>query len=282
MERRKHLNIIACIDENLSLGKDHTLIYHIKEDMKFFRDTTIGNVVIMGWRTYESLPIGPLQNRINIVITRGYLKEKIRDNLYYVSSLENGIELAESEFPDKEIFVIGGGKTYSDALNIFQPGDKMYLTVVLNSNVGADVRFPKFNQNDFIRAYSEIKTDIVSGLSYRFETYTCLKDYNKKKIFLSIPFTGYEDKILSIYNAMKEWLKVNRPEFEIVTQKDLLDIANSKVSHTGTDYNKVMLQDFELIENSDAVMFANGWENSQGCYAEWVIARLFKKELLYF
>ena len=64
-----NLSIIACVGKNLELGKNNNLIFHIKEDMKYFKDVTLNHIVVMGRKTYESLP-GLLKDRKNVVITR--------------------------------------------------------------------------------------------------------------------------------------------------------------------------------------------------------------------
>lgn len=107
----KNLSLIAAVGENWELGKDGDLLFSIKEDMQFFRRTTMDNVVIMGRKTLESFPgQKPLKNRVNIVLTRN--KDYTVEGAIVVSD----IEMLQSElekYPDKELIVIGGGEIYS-------------------------------------------------------------------------------------------------------------------------------------------------------------------------
>ena len=84
------LSIIACIGENLELGKDNDLIFHIKEDMKYFKELTLNHIVVMGRRTFESLP-GLLKNRKNVVITRNKNRE-FKEEVEVYSSIEEFME----------------------------------------------------------------------------------------------------------------------------------------------------------------------------------------------
>lgn len=106
-----NLSLIAAVSEDWAIGKDGDLLFSIKEDMKFFRQTTMDNVVIMGRKTLESFPgQKPLKNRVNIVLTRN--KNYSAEGAVIVTSLD---ELAEElkKYPDKEHIVIGGGEIYS-------------------------------------------------------------------------------------------------------------------------------------------------------------------------
>ena len=132
------LSIIACVGENLELGKDNDLIFHIKEDMKCFKEITLNHIVVMGRKTFESLP-GLLKNRKNVVITRNQ-DIKFKDEVEVFKSIEDFLEYYK-DYPD-EIFVIGGASIYRQFLEYC---DKIYLTEV-HKSVEADVYFPKFNK----------------------------------------------------------------------------------------------------------------------------------------
>ena len=113
------ISIIAAIGKNNELGKNNTLIWSMPADMKFFRDTTRGHTVIMGRKTFESIG-KPLPNRKNIVITRD--KNYKKDGIEIVNSLNEAINLT---IPNEEVFVIGGGEIYKQAIEI---ADKLYIT----------------------------------------------------------------------------------------------------------------------------------------------------------
>lgn len=132
-------SIIACIGKNRELGKEGKLIFHIKEDMKFFRDTTMGHKIVMGRKTWESLP-HKLPGRTNLVISRHEVEgadETITDFSDFVAKNENTSE---------EIFVIGGGMVYFELL---KHAKNLYLTIVDAEDKSADVFFPSFNKSDY-------------------------------------------------------------------------------------------------------------------------------------
>ena len=98
-------SIISAIAKNNAIGKDNDLVFHIKEDMKFFRETTRNHTVIMGKKTWESLP-GKLKDRKNLVISH----TEVEDADGTITDLDKYIE--ENKETDEEIFVIGGGSIY--------------------------------------------------------------------------------------------------------------------------------------------------------------------------
>ena len=116
---------ILSADENWGIGKDNKLLVSIPADMKMFREKTIGNVVIMGRKTLESFPKGlPLKDRVNIVLSsKG---EESGNGEIIVRSVEEAIEEAK-KYPDKKIFVIGGGSIYKQFLPYV---DTAYVTKI--------------------------------------------------------------------------------------------------------------------------------------------------------
>lgn len=135
------VSMIAAVGKNLELGKNNNLIWHFKEDMKFFKDTTIGHTVVMGRKTFESLPKA-LPGRKNIVITSN--AEYQAQGATVVTSVEEAIQIADNE----EIFVIGGGKIYAEFLPY---ADKLYLTEIDAECADADTYFPQFNKSEYIK-----------------------------------------------------------------------------------------------------------------------------------
>lgn len=168
------ISIIAAIGKNRELGKDGKLLWHIPEDMKRFKKLTSGHVVIMGRKTFESIG-KPLPNRINIIITRDIdsfqQKSEIRSpkseansnlqnsndqnsfefrnscfefnkNFIVCLSLDCAIRKAKT-LEDNEIFVIGGGQIYGQAMKY---ADKLYLTVVDAEDSEADTFFPDYSE----------------------------------------------------------------------------------------------------------------------------------------
>lgn len=149
--------IIACINQKRVLGKDGKLLYTIKNDLSNFCRMTTNNVVIMGRKTFNSLPNGePLKDRINIVLTTdeefGVYQDY--DNVYIVHSVKDVVELCEAFFSDKELFVIGGETLYRQFMeeNLV---DEMRLTIVKDDADG-DVFFPEYNEDDWYSYYKSM------------------------------------------------------------------------------------------------------------------------------
>ncbi len=132
-------SLIACIGKNRELGKNNDLIFHFKEDMRFFRETTSGHAVVMGYNTWLSLDKKPLPGRKNLVVSPWEIKD-LPEDVEQIFDYESYAE----DFRDSEdeIFVIGGAKTYEDFLPF---ASVLYLTEVDDSVKDADVYFPDFS-----------------------------------------------------------------------------------------------------------------------------------------
>jgi len=133
------LSLIAAIGKNNELGKDNKLLWSMPADMKHFKETTTGHAVIMGRKTFESFPNGPLPNRRNIVLTRD--TEYKKEGIEIVHSLDEALALF-SGVPDgweDEVFVIGGGELYKQAID---RANRLYITRV-DDTPDADVFFPE-------------------------------------------------------------------------------------------------------------------------------------------
>lgn len=133
------VSIIVAIAQNGTIGDKNSLLWHIKEDMRFFRTTTSGHAVVMGRKTFESLGSRPLPKRTNIVITRA---DRVFEGALTAHSLEEAIRLAEG---DEEIFIIGGAQIYREALRI---ADRMYITRVMHDYEG-DTSFPDIDLSEW-------------------------------------------------------------------------------------------------------------------------------------
>ena len=138
----KEKHIIAAVCDGRGIGYNNKLIMRIPADMQHFKELTLGNVVIMGRKTYESIG-KPLNCRNNIVVTSHELPGDDYDNLWTVRSLEDAYELAE-DIDGEKIFVIGGGQLYEAAMH---NADIIDLTEInfLPNNV--DTYFPEIDVN---------------------------------------------------------------------------------------------------------------------------------------
>ena len=153
------ISIIAAIGKNRELGRGNDLIWHIKEDLKNFKNLTMSKYIVMGKNTYESLP-KHLEGRKYIVLSSS------------LSEIENGLLFNDFnkllEFikdVDEEVMIIGGASIYK----LFLPfADKLYLTEI-DSEEKADVYFPDFNKEDY--ECNVVSTNEVDGLKYSFVIY---------------------------------------------------------------------------------------------------------------
>ena len=140
------INIIAAITDNNALGKDNKLLFRLKKDMAHFKNITTDNVVIMGRKTYESLG-KTLPNRVNIVLSRNM---ESNEDFYTFDSIEKAIEWSKENYPQKEIFIIGGASVYDKALKD-DIVDKLYMTKIKQTVEDADAFFPEI---DYKRKWS--------------------------------------------------------------------------------------------------------------------------------
>lgn len=135
------VSLIAAIGKKRELGRGNKLLFLIPEDMKLFKEKTLGHAIIMGRKTYESIG-RPLPNRTNIVITRDS-KYRIPDSsVKVVHSMEEAIEFGKT-IEKVELFVIGGAEIYKLAMPY---ADKMYLTLVNKEVKDADAFFPEYDE----------------------------------------------------------------------------------------------------------------------------------------
>ena len=156
------LSIIACISQtNRAIGYQNRLLYHIKSDLTRFRELTTGHTIIMGRKTYESLPNGALPHRRNIVVSRS-MKEMEGCEVY--PNLEAALKAAEGK--TEETFIIGGESIYRQSLPAAR---KLYLTVVDDTPQQADAFFPEINPEEWELIEKEMRNE--NGLSFSFLTY---------------------------------------------------------------------------------------------------------------
>lgn len=155
------ISIIVAVAENRVIGKDNQLIWHISEDLKRFKRLTEHHTVVMGRKTYLSLPFRPLKNRRNIVISTTVNEI---EGVEVVSSIDEAFSLCQGE---EEVFVMGGASIYEQTLVM---ADRIYLTVVCKAFEG-DVYFPEIPRSEWTTIEkSELQTDEKSGLQFYYET----------------------------------------------------------------------------------------------------------------
>jgi dihydrofolate reductase len=157
------LTLVAAVARNGVIGRDGTIPWRIPEDMQRFRALTMGHPVLMGRRTWESLPdrFRPLPGRRNVVVTRN--PEWSGEGAVRAGSLEEALELAEDA---PRVFVIGGAELYASALPL---ADELVLTEV-DADVEGDTFFPAFERSDFVEVAREPHTG-SDGTPFAFVTY---------------------------------------------------------------------------------------------------------------
>lgn len=136
----KNITMIAAVGKNLELGRNNDLIWRFKEDMKFFREQTMGKPMVMGYNTFLSLP-GLLPGRKHIVLS--FEKIDLGKDVEVVTSMD---ELLDKIVEYPEVMIIGGASIYKQMLEY---SNKLILTEVNAEAKDADVYFPKFNKNDW-------------------------------------------------------------------------------------------------------------------------------------
>ncbi len=163
LDTTKPLSIIVAVAENYAIGKNNELLWHISEDLKWFKKNTAGHTVIMGKNTFYSLPVRPLSKRRNIVITD--VKGEVIEGCEMAYSIEDAIALADS---DSENFIMGGASIYKQFFTIAQ---KLYITWVHRA-FEADTFFPEVTEKEWklIEMYPQQETQ-TNGLTYDFCIY---------------------------------------------------------------------------------------------------------------
>lgn len=158
----KNLSIIVAIGENNAIGKDGDLLWHIREDMLYFKRTTKNHPVLMGRKTWDSLQVQPLPKRHNIIVSSNpnfvFEHEQV--------SILHSIEQAKELNLDDEIFVIGGGTIYKEFLPL---ADRLYITKVFKAYPDADTFFPDIDWQEWKTIYqSERQKDNTSNIEFQF------------------------------------------------------------------------------------------------------------------
>lgn len=140
------ITIIAAIAENNAIGQNGKLLYWLPADLKRFKALTTGHTIIMGRKTFDSLPKGALPNRRNIVLTRSAKEFPGAESF---SSLKTALASCST---DEEAYIIGGASVYAEALPL---ADRLCLTEVHDTPKEADAFFPTFNKEEWDVAYKE-------------------------------------------------------------------------------------------------------------------------------
>lgn len=141
------LSIIVAVASDGAIGRANNLLWHLPADLKRFKELTTGHTILMGRKTFESLPRGPLPNRRNIIISRS-LPAQPGAEVY--PTIQQALEACAS---DEEVFIIGGGEIYRQLL---PDTEQIYLTRVQASFPDAEVFFPELDPTEWIEEAREV------------------------------------------------------------------------------------------------------------------------------
>jgi dihydrofolate reductase len=156
------ISIIVAVSDDWGIGKNNDLLWHISEDLKRFKRLTTGKTVIMGKKTWESLPKRPLPGRRNIVLTD--VPGEKTDGAVTVYSIDEALRICENR---DEAFVIGGGSVYRQFMPL---SDKLYITHV-HRNAAADIYFPVIDMNKWKVIEKEEYTETEDHPAYTYVIY---------------------------------------------------------------------------------------------------------------
>lgn len=137
MITKPRISLIVALDEKRGIGRNNKLLFKIVKDLKRFKQITLGQSIIMGRKTFDSIG-KPLPKRINIVVTRN--KNYQAQGCFVFNSLKKAIAFTKTK-DNKEIFIIGGGQIYRQSINL---ADKLYLTLI-KGDYKADTLFPDYS-----------------------------------------------------------------------------------------------------------------------------------------
>ena len=157
------ISIIVAIAQNNAIGYENKLLYWLPNDLKRFKSLTTGHTIIMGRKTFESLPKGALPNRRNIVLTR---QELTFPGAERYASLEEAIKQCKEE---EEVFIIGGASVYRESIQL---ADKLYITYIEDTPAQADAFFPEISLDTWKETGREAhSTDEKHLYPYQFVDY---------------------------------------------------------------------------------------------------------------
>ena len=160
------MNLIVNVSSDWEIGCNNSLIFHISEDMRFFKEHTINNIVVMGRKTFESLPNKkPLSDRINVVLTKNMNIK--RDGIVICRSLDALLKTLEN-YDSERVYVIGGESIYKLLLPYC---DTAYVTMVYRKAENADTFMVNLDNDAAWRCESASELKHENGLSYRFLKY---------------------------------------------------------------------------------------------------------------
>lgn len=173
-EKAPRLSIVVAIARNRAIGKENKLLWHLSDDLKRFKALTSGHTIVMGRKTYESLPKRPLPDRYHIVLSTSVRMKE--ENVRPVASLQEALAALPG---DEEAFVIGGGQIYRMFLPYCQ---KAYVTEI-RADFEADTFFPELSPEEWmVGEAGDWRRDSATGLDYRYVTYVRKQEKTTERV----------------------------------------------------------------------------------------------------
>lgn len=160
------IKLIAAVGRNRELGKQDSLIWHLKGDMAFFKTQTMRHTVVMGATTFKSLP-KKLVNRTHYVLTKGSVQDTGNDDVMIFTRLGKLMEEVKEKSKTEDVYIIGGGTVYALFIDL---ADEILLTEIDAEEKRADVFFPKFDREKYTRHV--LASNEENGIRYTHVRYT--------------------------------------------------------------------------------------------------------------
>lgn len=230
----KSVSIIGAVAKNGAIGYRNQLLYRLPEDLKFFKKTTMGSVVVMGGNTYKSLPNGPLPGRLNVVLSTSVENEECYDNLLIFKNADELLNFIEKT--EEHVFIIGGAAIY----NMFiDKVDELYLTEIDASPLHADSYFPFFDRNDYdVLSVVEFNRDDKHDVDFKFVHYKkkdnlkkLAVEYKTVHVFETVKHDNLFDIKINLDNLIDYILESIRYNSSVTIKKfkkDLVSLSNIK------------------------------------------------------
>lgn len=158
------MNFIVAVSENYAIGKNNNLLFKLSKDLQYFKEKTLNKVVVMGRKTYESLPCKPLKNRTNIVLTTD--KNFCPEGVIVVNSYEELFSKIENYNTD-DVFLIGGASLYNKLIDKCRKG---YITKI-HKQVDADTYIKNIELEKNWKEVNSSETVYENGLSFEFKEF---------------------------------------------------------------------------------------------------------------
>ncbi|MDD4036634.1 MAG: dihydrofolate reductase [Bacilli bacterium] len=158
------LKLIVAVDNEWGIGLDNQLLYRIPEDMSYFREKTENNIIVMGRKTFESLPKKkPLPNRVNIILTRQDMKRE--DDVVICHSIDEVVSKITNI--EKDVYIIGGAEIYKQLLDYCSKA----LVTKVNASATKNKYFPNLDELDNWELVKESDNRVYNGIIYKFTEY---------------------------------------------------------------------------------------------------------------